>query len=138
MVQLLIFRLGDETYGLEIGAIQEILETPTVHFLPRAPWYLQGVVNFHGNVVPVLDLVSYLGFNDEERAPRKIVLYPQRCRLALSVSSIQRIIKAEEERFLAVQNESEQEAYVRAVLPHEGTMVNVLDINRLLSGLAQI
>jgi len=138
MAQLLIFRLGEEVYGLEISAIQEILEAPTVCFLPRAPWYLQGVVNLHGNVVPILDLVSYLGFSDEKRAERKIVLSPNLCRLALSVSSIHRIVKVEEERFLAVQNESEQGACVRAVVPHEGMMVNVMDVSLLLAGLAQI
>ena len=54
--QYLSFTLGDETYAVEILAVQEIRtwEVPTL--LPRSPDYMKGVINLRGTIVPVIDL----------------------------------------------------------------------------------
>ena len=54
--EFLTFRLGDESYGIEILKVQEIrgYETPTV--IANAPAFIKGVINLRGVIVPVLDL----------------------------------------------------------------------------------
>lgn len=54
--QYLTFRLGEETFALDIGRVREVLEYTTVTALPRMPDFMQGVINLRGNVVPVVDL----------------------------------------------------------------------------------
>ena len=56
MELVLIFRLADEWFGLEVDDIQEIVESPELNYVPRAPESIIGAINFHGNIVPVLDL----------------------------------------------------------------------------------
>ena len=91
MVLTLIFTLGDELYGLEIDAIQEIIEDPTVHFVPRAEGVLNGAINFHGQILAVIDLPELLGFETETRDHRRVVLTPDFKSLALEVCSIEQI-----------------------------------------------
>jgi purine-binding chemotaxis protein CheW len=55
------FRLGDQTYGLDIGVVQEISGMLAVTRVPGAPAHVRGVVNLHGRVVPVVDLRVRLG-----------------------------------------------------------------------------
>lgn len=55
------FRLGGETYGLEIGVVQEIVGMLPVTRVPGAPAHVRGVVNLRGRVVPVVDLRSLFG-----------------------------------------------------------------------------
>ena len=52
----LTFKLGDELYGIEILAIQEIIQMMNVTHLPHTPGYIRGVINLRGRIIPVLDL----------------------------------------------------------------------------------
>jgi purine-binding chemotaxis protein CheW len=55
--QFIIFRLGDQEYGLPIAAVDEIARPPAqIARLPKAPAFVDGVINLRGNVVPIVDL----------------------------------------------------------------------------------
>ena len=55
--QFVIFRLGDQEYGLPVAAVDEIARPPDhVSRLPRAPAFIDGVMNLRGSVVPIVDL----------------------------------------------------------------------------------
>ena len=56
MGQVLTFRLGEERYGLEMAKVQEIIEAPRFYYIPLAPPCYLGAINFHGTILPVLDL----------------------------------------------------------------------------------
>lgn len=60
--QLIIFRLGDQEFGLPIGAVDEIARPPErVTRLPKAPAFVDGVMNLRGGVVPIVDLRRRFG-----------------------------------------------------------------------------
>src|SRR6187401_1428204 len=54
--EFLTFRLGQESYGIEILKVQEIrgYEAPTA--IANAPAFIKGVINLRGVIVPILDL----------------------------------------------------------------------------------
>ena len=55
--QFIIFRLGDQDYGLPIAAVSEIARRPDhITRLPKAPAFVDGVMNLRGIVVPIIDL----------------------------------------------------------------------------------
>lgn len=54
--QFLLFRVGDDEFGLPIGAVEEIASLPPkLTALPKAPAFVQGVMNLRGEVIPVID-----------------------------------------------------------------------------------
>ena len=54
--RFVIFRLGDEDYGLPVGAVEEIVRMPDqLTRVPKAPKFVEGVMNLRGRVVPVID-----------------------------------------------------------------------------------
>jgi purine-binding chemotaxis protein CheW len=55
-VQLIIFRLGSEEYGLTIDQIKEVVLTPAIAQVPGMPAYIKGVANIRGNIIAILDL----------------------------------------------------------------------------------
>ena len=59
--QLLVLRLGDEWYGLEVGHVREILRNVNVTRVPCAPPYVVGVLSVRGEIVSVCDLWGLLG-----------------------------------------------------------------------------
>ena len=135
MELVLIFRLADEWFGLEVDDIQEIVESPELNYVPRAPESIIGAINFHGNIVPVLDLGKYLGLADAAYGDRAVVLPIGQKSLALGVSGVHRIVPLDPELMLPCQQEEQKSLHIRMLYNHDGKMINMLDIPSLLSSL---
>ena len=138
MEQVLIFGLGEEWYGLEIHKVQEVVAAPVHHYIPRAPAALLGAINFHGSILPVLDLTRWLGFPPAQKDARVIVLTAEQCRLALAVDRVRRIVPLDEGALIPYQAQEGEENFIRAVLGHQGEMINLLDVERLAASLEQL
>lgn len=130
MALTLIFTLGEEVYGLEIEAIQEILEDPPRHFVPRAAGVLDGAVNFHGQILASIDLPTLLGFAEQRRDPRRVVLTGAYKALVLTVSSIQRIVDLDLSACLPPPANGGRRA-IRGIVTHGETPVNLLDTGEI-------
>lgn len=64
--QYVTFLLGDEEYGLEILAVQEIIGFTHITHVPHLPEFIKGVINLRGTVVPVIDLRLKFGLGQVE------------------------------------------------------------------------
>ncbi len=54
--QLVVFRLAEEHYGVDINGVREIITWQPVTRMPKAPRFMEGVLNLRGSVIPVIDL----------------------------------------------------------------------------------
>ena len=52
----LTFKLSNETYGIEILKVQEIIGLMNITSIPRTPDFVRGVINLRGKVIPVIEL----------------------------------------------------------------------------------
>lgn len=59
-VQLVVFKLGREEYGVSILQVQEIKRMTDITRVPHSPEYIKGVINLRGSVLPVIDLKKRL------------------------------------------------------------------------------
>lgn len=55
-VQLACFRVGGELYALDIMSIREIIRPQKLTVIPKAPRFIEGVINLRGAVIPVADM----------------------------------------------------------------------------------
>src|ERR1700704_3767754 len=74
--QLVVFQLGAEFYGVEIARVHEIIRLQAITRVPRAPSFVEGVINLRGKVIPVIDLRRRFGLAAAEhtRASRIVVV----------------------------------------------------------------
>ena len=54
--QFVTFLIGDETYGVEVLRVQEIIGMTTITNVPNSLSFMKGVINLRGSVVPVVDM----------------------------------------------------------------------------------
>lgn len=59
--QIVVFNLANEYYGVQIAAVQSIIKLQPITVVPRAPHFIEGVINLRGQVLPVMDLRKRLG-----------------------------------------------------------------------------
>ncbi len=60
-MQLVVFELGDESYGVDISRVQDINRMQEITEIPHAPESVVGVINLRGRVIPVIDLRKRFG-----------------------------------------------------------------------------
>lgn len=56
LIQLVTFRIGEEEFGVDILAVQEIIRLMQMTMVPRAPVFIEGVINLRGKVIPVVNM----------------------------------------------------------------------------------
>jgi len=73
--QVVVFHLGKEEFGVPINSVQEIVRVPDelIH-VPKAPVFVEGVINLRGSVLPVIDLRLRLGMERVERSDRQRIM----------------------------------------------------------------
>lgn len=59
--QFVALKLGNEEYAVDILAVQEIIRWTHITRVPKAPFFVQGVINLRGNVIPIINSHLRLG-----------------------------------------------------------------------------
>jgi purine-binding chemotaxis protein CheW len=92
----LVFRLGQDEFGLPIDAVDEVGEVPVkITRLPKTPKFLEGVVNLRGEVLPVIDQRRRFDMPSAEHAERRrlVVVRTERHRAALIVDGVSDVLR---------------------------------------------
>ena len=134
--QVVGFRIGNETYGVRIGSVREIVRVPEITIVPNAPEAIEGVINLRGKIIPVMDLRKRFGNVgvQPDKKNRILVVELESRLLGLIVSSASEVLKippSEIEPPGTVFAEGES-SYVTGVGKLKGRLIILLDIPRLL------
>jgi purine-binding chemotaxis protein CheW len=63
-VKVIVFRLKDEEYGVEVNQVRSIEKLEHITRVPRTPKFVKGVINLRGVVTPIIDLRSRFGLEE--------------------------------------------------------------------------
>lgn len=94
--QMVVFRLGKEEFGVPIDSVQEIVRVPDeLTHVPKAPSFVEGVINLRGSVLPVIDQRRRLGLEALERneQQRIMVFMLNGVRTGFIVDSVSEVLK---------------------------------------------
>jgi chemotaxis signal transduction protein len=129
--RLLSFEVGGAVYALPIGCVVEVCEAEAWACVPMLPRETAGVMNHHGDAVPVLRRSALLGTGDaDELAPTQVLVISPRPdggpRLGLPVDRIVGL-------FEGVGAASRGASPVAERRNVDGRVVSILDPGRLVS-----
>lgn len=136
--QLLTFKLGHETYGIQINKVREILTYPIVTPIPDASRWVKGVINLRGEVAPVIDLrVRFSINNDPIYTPRTIVIAVKTVdnrMIGLVVDEVSDMENVDLDRLYPAPDMGASIApeYLKGLFKKEEKMIVILDIDRIL------
>jgi purine-binding chemotaxis protein CheW len=95
-MQVVIFRLGAEEFGVPIMSVQEIVRVPeSLTRVPKTPAFVEGVINLRGTVLPVIDQRSRLGLGgiDRNEGQRIMVYLLRGMRTGFIVDSVAEVLR---------------------------------------------
>ena len=98
-IHLVVFALDGQRYGLPLHGVERVLPMVAVSPLPQAPAVALGMINLHGEVVPVVDVRRRFGFSPREYGPTAHLLVTRtaRRRLALPVDQVSGVLEVRPE-----------------------------------------
>ncbi len=137
LLQLVTFSIGDEEFGVDILKVQEIIRTMEITRVPRAPTFVEGVINLRGKVIPIIDLRKRFGLQarGHDKNTRIIVIEINNMIVGFVVDSVSEVLRipastVEPPPPMVAGLESE---YISGVGKLEDRLLILLDLNRLLS-----
>jgi len=135
-LQVVGFRIGNETYGVRIASVREIVRVPDITSVPNAPETIEGVINLRGKIIPVMDLRKRFGLAEivTDKKNRILVVELENKLVGLIVNSASEVLKiapSDIEAPGSVFAEGES-GYVTGVGKLKGRLIILLDINKLL------
>jgi len=95
LLQLVTFTLASEEFGLEILKVQEIIRTLEITRVPRAPAFVEGVINLRGKVIPIIGLRRRFGMPDraQDKDTRIIVIEIKQMIVGFVVDSVSEVLR---------------------------------------------
>ena len=135
-LQVVGFRIGNETFGVRIASVREIVRVPEITSVPSAPDTVEGVINLRGKIIPVMDLRKRFGHVDiqPDKKNRILVVELQNKLIGLIVNAASEVLKippSEIEPPGSVFAEGES-SYVTGVGKLKGRLIILLDVSKLL------
>jgi purine-binding chemotaxis protein CheW len=135
--QMVLFELGSETYGLDIATVHEIIRMQPITKVPKAPAYVEGVINLRGKVIPVIDIGKRFGFEKAERAKnnRIVVVYLQDTTLGIIVDAVTEVARIPNDSVEPVSDvvTTGNSDYLQGIAKLANKMVILLALEKLLS-----
>ncbi len=137
ILQWVTFRLDNETYGINVMRVQEVLRVTEIAPVPGAPDYVLGIINLRGNVVTVLDTRQRFGLpqHEDDDSTRVVVIESERTVVGILVDSVAEVVELRRsaiESSPSVGND-ESSKYIEGVANNDGELLILVDINKLLS-----
>ncbi len=136
-IQIVVFTLADQAYGVDIGSILEIIRPEAVTKVPGSPDFIEGIIKLRGQVIPVIDLARRFGLAGPERAAesRKIIVVEAGgTKVGMLVDGVSEVL-----RFSGDQVKPPPEivadpatAYLQGIVLIDERLIILLDVRRLL------
>lgn len=134
-LHLVTFNLG-EKHGVPIHQVQEIVRVGSITKVPNSPFYMEGVINLRGRVLPVLNLRKRLKLSAGtiDKDSRIVVTELGSKVIGLLVDSVSHVIKAPAESIEAAPEEvlEVDTDYITGVAKLSNRLVILLDLEKLL------
>lgn len=137
LLQLVTFSIGSEEFGVDILKVIEIIRTMEITKVPKAPVFVEGVINLRGLVIPIIDLRRRFGLAEKagDSDTRIIVIEINGMSVGFVVDSVSEVLRiptntVEPAPPVVAGVDSD---YISGVGKLEDRLLILLDLDKLLS-----
>lgn len=137
VLQWVTFRLEDETYGINVMQVQEVLRYTEIAPVPGAPDYVLGIINLRGNVVTVIDTRARFGLQSGEVSDnsRIVIIESDKQVIGILVDSVAEVVYLKTSEIDSAPNVGTDESakFIQGVSNRDGQLLILVDLNKLMT-----
>lgn len=137
VTQYIKIEMGAETFGIDIGFVDNILRMQRITRVPNVPFYVKGVINLRGEIVPIINLRSKMGLEEveETKATRIIIIKMEQVgKVGFIVDCVKEVVSISEEQVESMKYDSLDDTthFVTAVGKEADSIISLLDLNAVV------
>ncbi len=137
-IQLVTFNLGKEEYGIDINKVREIIRLVEITHVPKAPSFVEGIINLRGVVVPIIDLRKRFDIKaqSDDKQARIMVIDVNNKTLGVIVDSVAEVLRLQGENIEpapATISSSVDTRFLKGVGKIGDNLMLLLDMDMILS-----
>ncbi len=133
---VVVFRLAEEYYALDIQAVQEIVRMQTITSIPGSDAWVEGITNLRGRVVPVIDLRRRCNIIASEYTPetRIVVVSSTNGMVGLIVDAVSEVMRIPSDQIEPPSSivSVPENSYLRGVAKLDERLVSLMDLEGVL------
>lgn len=137
ILQWVTFRLEDETYGINVMQVQEVLRYTEIAPVPGAPSYVLGIINLRGNVVTVIDTRSRFGLPMAETTDhtRIVVIEVDNQVVGILVDAVAEVVYLRQSEIETTPNVGNEESakFIQGVCHKNDELLILVDLEKMMS-----
>ena len=137
ILQWVTFKLDNESYGINVMRVQEVLRYTEIAPVPGAPSYVLGIINLRGNVVTVIDTRRRFGLADAEitDATRIVVMESSSQVMGILVDSVAEVVYLKASEIETAPNVGNEESakFIQGVCNKNGELIILVEFDKMLS-----
>ncbi|MCG8613138.1 MAG: chemotaxis protein CheW [Pseudomonadales bacterium] len=137
ILQYVTFRLDDETYGINVMQIQELLRYTEIAPVPGAPDYVLGIINLRGNVVTVIDTRKRFGLCEADVSDhtRIVVIEVAGQVVGILVDSVAEVVYLRQSEVETAPNVGNEESakFIQGVCNKNGELIILVEFEKMLT-----
>lgn len=137
ILQWVTFRLEDETYGINVMQVQEVLRYSEIAPVPGAPAYVLGIINLRGNVVTVIDTRQRFGLPSVEVTDntRIVIIEADKQVVGILVDSVAEVVYLRQSEIETTPNVGNEEAarFIQGVCNKNDELLILVDLEKMMT-----
>jgi len=127
-LQLVVFRLGTEEYTVPIESVQEIIMPQKTTHIPKAPGFIEGIINLRGRVIPIIDGRKRFELPvDDSTETRIIVLELENHTIGLVVDAVSEVVHLKTADIEPSPLENGENSFIQGVGKYKDRLLILLD-----------
>ncbi len=134
---LVLFVIAGEKYAVDINSVYEIIRPQPVTRVPKAPFFVEGIINLRGKVVPVVDMRKRLGLANagQTKDSRIMVVDSNGESVGIIVDAVTEVLRIPADSIEPPSNiiVSTASDYMLGIAKHDGDMIVLLHLDKVLS-----
>lgn len=135
-VQFLVFKIGGESYAIDMRVVKEIVPLPLLSKTPNTPAHIKGIANIRGNTSTVYDLSEKFKIKGDQLAKFLLVLSEKYIPASLMIGELPTTLKVEGEDITSslsmIEDASLDVSFIKGIIHNENKLIYYLDIIELL------
>jgi purine-binding chemotaxis protein CheW len=137
-LQIVVFKLGQEEYGLQIDQIKEVVITPNITRMPQTATFVKGVANIRGNVIAIFDLEDRFNLTRSQNNGNKytLVVESEDIKLGLLVNDVPNTVSvnaSDLDESVGIINDANTESnYIKGIIKHNNRLIILIDIFKVI------
>ncbi|WP_300316736.1 chemotaxis protein CheW [Idiomarina sp.] len=137
VLQWVTFQLDDETYGINVMQVQEVLRYSEIAPVPGAPNYVLGIINLRGNVVTVIDTRLRFGLQTTEVTDntRIVIIESEKQVIGILVDSVAEVVYLRTSEIDSAPNVGTDESarFIQGVSNRDDELLILVDLDKMLT-----